>query len=138
MRLAHLHRTRAANEDDRVLPLINVVFLLLIFFMVVGSLSATDPFAIAPPQSSNGEPGDPKDIVLLIGTDGRLALDGRVLEAASLKSAMTERLVDAPAQEVHVKADGAAAATEVVGVMETLRAAGVERVRLMTVPGGVQ
>ncbi|EDP63305.1 Biopolymer transport protein ExbD/TolR [alpha proteobacterium BAL199] len=138
MRLAHLHRTRTANEDDRILPLINVVFLLLIFFMVVGSLSATDPFTIEPPQSRNGDPRDLKGIVLLIGTDGQLALDGRVLEASALKSAMTERLVDAPAQEVHLKADGAAAATEVVGIMEILRDAGVERVRLMTVPGSGQ
>ena len=31
------------SEDDRILPLINVVFLLLIFFMLAGKLSASDP-----------------------------------------------------------------------------------------------
>lgn len=124
------------TDDDRILPLINVVFLLLIFFMVVGSLSATDPFQIAPPTSANGAAGDPKDIVLLIGADGRLALDGAPLELAGLPAAVGDRLAAAADKEVHVKADGGAEATAVVAVMETLRQAGAERVRLMTVPDG--
>ena len=73
MKLAR-RRSGSGNDDDRILPLINVVFLLLIFFMVVGSLSATDPFQISPPTSVNGDAGDPKDVVLLIGADGRPAL----------------------------------------------------------------
>ncbi|MEQ8816267.1 MAG: biopolymer transporter ExbD [Thalassobaculum sp.] len=136
MRLERPRTGGSGNEDDRILPLINVVFLLLIFFMVVGSLSATDPFAIEPPRSANGEAGDPKDIVLLIGADGRLALDGAAVESAGLPAAIARRLEDAPHPEVHVKADGGAEAAAVVAVMETLREAGVERVRLMTVPEG--
>lgn len=129
-------RSGGGNDDDRILPLINVVFLLLIFFMVVGSLSATDPFQITPPTSVNGEAGDPKDVVLLIGPDGRLALDGVEMQAAGLQDAMAERLAEAPDREVHVKADGGAEAVAVVGVLETLRRAGAERVRMMTVPDG--
>ena len=135
MKLAR-RRSGSGNDDDRILPLINVVFLLLIFFMVVGSLSATDPFQIAPPTSINGEAGDPRDIVLLIGADGRLALDGKVTEPAGLQAAVAERLAAAPDQEVHVKADGGAEAVAVVAIMETLRRAGAERVRLMTIPDG--
>ena len=33
------------GEDERILPLINVVFLLLIFFMLAGRLAVSDPFA---------------------------------------------------------------------------------------------
>lgn len=136
MRLGHLRQARTANEDDRILPLINVVFLLLIFFMVVGTLSATDPFAITPPRSIHGDPGDPKDVVLMIGADGQLALDGVVLETGALTASITDRMAGASGLEVYVKADGAAEAAAVVGIMETLRAAGVERVRLLTVPAG--
>lgn len=124
------------RNDDQILPLINVVFLLLIFFMVVGSLSATDPFRIEPPRSVNGGAGDPKDLILLIGADGRLALDGAVVEAAQLQGAVAGRLQSLAHPEVHVKADGGAEASAVVKVMETLRRAGVERIRLMTVPEG--
>ena len=47
---------RPRNEDERILPLINVVFLLLIFFMLAGRLSASDPFQVEPPRSS-ADPG---------------------------------------------------------------------------------
>ena len=136
MRLARPRTGGLGSEDDRILPLINVVFLLLIFFMVVGSLSAADPFAIEPLRSANGEAGDPRDVVLLIGADGRLALDGAEVEAAALQAAVAERLSAASHPEVHVKADGGAEAAAVVGVLETLRRAGAGRVRLMTVPDG--
>jgi len=133
MKLARPRAGRTGREDDRILPLINVVFLLLIFFMVVGSLSATDPFPVEPPRSINGEAGDPKDVVLLIGEDGRLALDGAEITGTELEAAVAGRLKSAPHPEVHVKADGGAEASAVIAVMETLRRAGAERVRLMTV-----
>lgn len=136
MRLMRRRSGGNGRNDDQILPLINVVFLLLIFFMVVGSLSATDPFRIEPPRSVNGGAGDPKDLILLIGADGRLALDGAVVEAAQLQGAVAGRLQSLAHPEVHVKADGGAEASAVVKVMETLRRAGVERIRLMTVPEG--
>lgn len=134
MRLARPKNGGSGSEDDRVLPLINVVFLLLIFFMVAGSLSAADPFRIQPPRSGNGEAGGPRDLVVLIGADGRLAIDGVALDVAALQSTIARRLKTNPHPEVHVKADGRAEAAVVVGLLETLRHAGIERVRLMTVP----
>lgn len=136
MKLARPRTGGIGSEDDRILPLINVVFLLLIFFMVAGSLSVADPFRIEPLRSANGEAGDPKDVVLLIGADGRLALDGAEVEATALQAALAERLKEAAHPEVYVKADGGAEAPAVVVILETLRRAGVDRVRLMTVPEG--
>ncbi len=136
MKLARIRAGRTGSDENSILPLINVVFLLLIFFMVVGSLSAADPFAIEPPRSTSGEAGDPRDIVLLVAADGRLALDGAEIDPAALRPAIEDRLGTASVREVHVKADGASEAAAVVGIMETLRAAGAERIRLMTVSGG--
>jgi len=54
----HFPERRPDPTEERVLPLINVVFLLLIFFMLAGSLSVTEPFDIEPPASqSQGGPG---------------------------------------------------------------------------------
>jgi biopolymer transport protein ExbD len=135
MKLRRTRSGRAGSDEGSILPLINVVFLLLIFFMVVGSLSAADPFAIQPPRSISGNAGDPRDIVLLVAVDGRLALDGAVIDPAALRQAIENRLATATVREVHVKADGASEAAAVVGIMETLRGAGTERIRLMTVSG---
>lgn len=124
------------NDDERVLPLINVVFLLLIFFMLAGKLAATDPFQIAPPRSLSDGPPAAQDSIILVGADGRLALDGVVLEEPAFKAALAERLAEGAGTRVQLKADGRAEAARVVAVMELLREAGVKRLKLLTVPVG--
>jgi biopolymer transport protein ExbD len=120
---------RIGSEDDRILPLINVVFLLLIFFMVAGRLAVADPFRVEPPRSANGVGADRGPAVVLIGADGRLALDGASVETGALAAAVAELRPEA----VRVKADGAASAGLVVGVLRTLREAGVRQTQLLTI-----
>ena len=125
--------TSRRSDDDRILPLINVVFLLLIFFMLAGRLSAGDPFRVDPPASVSADPAEQRDLVVLVGADGRLALDGAVVDKAGLLTGVTQRLGDGGESLVRVTADAAAEALAVVEVMEVLRDAGVERLRLLTV-----
>jgi len=129
-------RNDPRKEEERILPLTNVVFLLLIFFMLAGRLAASDPFDVAPPHSlSEGSP-ESEELLVLIGADGRLALDGEPIEAGALEAAVAGRLAgsEGARRQVRVKADGGAEATQVVAVMERLREAGVERLELLAVP----
>ena len=126
--------TSRRSDDDRILPLINVVFLLLIFFMLAGRLSAGDPFRVDPPASVSADPAEQRDLVVLVGADGRLALDGEVVEQSALPARLKQRLGDGGNGLVRVKADAAVEALQVVEVMEVLRDAGVERLKLLTVP----
>ncbi len=125
---------RPRNDEERILPLINVVFLLLIFFMLAGRIAATDPFEITPPSSASEAPAGPRDILVVMSGDGRLALDGETLRREALQAAVAERLAVRDPVRVRLKADSQAEAAEVVAVMEILREAGVERLKLLTVP----
>lgn len=125
---------RPRNDEERILPLINVVFLLLIFFMLAGRLAVSDPFEIAPPRSASEGPAASRDMLVLVDADGRLALDGRIMNDRSLEAAVAERMTDDGDARVRLKADARAQATQVVAVMELLREAGVERLALLTVP----
>lgn len=129
-------RSRRRNDDERILPLINVVFLLLIFFMLAGRFSASDPFEVEPPRSVSQGAATERDILVLVSADGRLALDGEIIEASALGAAVADRLSPDKKMRLWLKADGSAEATRVVEVMELLRAAGAERLRLLTVTGG--
>lgn len=125
---------RPKNDDERILPLINVVFLLLIFFMLAGKLAASDPFEIAPPQSASESSIGAEVLLVQVGAEGQLALEGEILTKSDLQTAVTERMSADPNTPIQLKADAAAKATEVVAVMQLLRAAGVERLRLLTQP----
>ena len=115
-------RLRRKDDDERILPLINVVFLLLIFFMLAGHLAASDPFEIAPPRSASD--------------DGRLALDGVEIEEAGLVALVAVRVAESASLRVQFKADGRSDATQAVAIMEQLREAGVKRLKLLTVSDG--
>ena len=119
------------SGEERVLPLINVVFLLLIFFLLAGRLAATDPFPVEAPHSLGGERIGGHDLVVHIGADGSLAFNGTVLGEAGLRSAIAHQ---ASYGTVRIKADGRVEARRVIAVMEILREAGVGRLELLTRP----
>ncbi len=126
-------RKSRKNTDDGVLPLINIVFLLLIFFMIVGRISAGDPFPIVPPDSATKAAADVDGLTVQIGPNGELALDGEVIDVAQFEPALSRQLLDQPGRRVWLKADGRAEASQMITIMETLRKQGVEQVRLLTV-----
>ena len=126
---------RTASEDG-MLPLINVVFLLLIFFMLAGRLAASDPLPVMPPESQTAAPAGVRAVavsqeaVVLLAADGRLALDGAVLRPADLTVELSRRLQEQPGLRVTLKADSAAQAAAVVDLMDRLRDAGVTELEL--------
>ena len=126
---------RPRNNEERILPLINVVFLLLIFFMLAGRLSASDPFGITPPGSESQALPDPQEIMLLVGRNGELAVDGEVVSPEQMQQIIAARFAGDISTNLRLKADARAEAVLIVGIMENLRDAGVEKLELLTVPG---
>jgi len=128
-------RRKKMDSEERILPLINVVFLLLIFFMLAGQLAASDLFRVDPPSSAaaakeTAEAESPAEVRILFSADGRLALDGAAIERDALAAAMSARLAESPEAKVILKADGAAEASAVVALMESLRDSGVTDLQL--------
>jgi biopolymer transport protein ExbD len=132
----HLTKPPPRPQPDSLLPLINVVFLLLIFFMLMGALNAVDLFDIEPPTSASASETTLDKSVVLVGADGRLAyLDGE-LDDDALTQTVGDILKAKPNTLFRLKADGAAPAARVIEVMELLKAAGAERVLLLTLAPG--
>ena len=132
----NFRRPRLRKDKERILPLINIVFLLLIFFMLAGRLAASDPFNVEPAQSSSEAPAETPEMLVLVGTGGQLALDGDIVDEATLGTLVAERLPKdgATTARIRLKADGGAQAERVVAVMELLRDAGVSKLTLLTTP----
>lgn len=123
---------RPRNEDERILPLTNIVFLLLIFFMLAGRLATPDPMPIEPPESESEDPARAQGVLVQMMTDDRVAIDGEVVPLAELAERVGRRQTGADGPQIRLKADGAAAATRVVAVMQQLHDAGVDELRLLT------
>ncbi len=130
---------RSDDGDSRILPLINIVFLLLIFFLVTGALTAADPFRTTPPHSIAQTEARKDAIVILLGSSGQIAFDGRVMDEAGLKNAIGTYLASEGAgaegqpPAVHLKADADVSGTRLVSMLNLLRDAGLERLNLLAV-----
>lgn len=88
-----------------LIPLINVVFLLLVFFMIAGRIGPPDGLDVEPPGARAAAPasaasGASVPPVLVLAADGRLALDGAVVAEDGLASALAARVADGRARPV--------------------------------------
>ena len=125
-------RPQRAQIAESVLPMINVVFLLLIFFMLAGALTSADIFEIDPPESDSADPALPSPALLLLDAEGRLALDAVIIDDRSLTHVIAARLESEPDTDIHLKADAEVPTERVVAVMQALLDAGVDTVTLKT------
>ena len=128
---------RPESHDERILPLINVVFLLLLFFMLAGKLAVTDPVEVTPPRSASEGTIDTREWVIAVGANGDLAFDGERIDRASLEETVAERLIGGTDLQVWLKADSETDSVRVIAIMESLREAGVERLKLLTIPAAI-
>jgi biopolymer transport protein ExbD len=119
-----------------LVPLINIVFLLLIFFMLSSTLVTPDQFDVDLPESSELRSSEAQPIAVLIAADGGLAVNNESLDLGDLEPALSRLLADNPAAGFLVKADAAATTADVVNVLRRARAAGIERVALATQGAG--
>ncbi len=127
---------RRPRDLVNITPLIDVVFILLIFFMLAGAIEKPDPVEVEPPRSDAEEEGDEEDVVILIGAEGEVAFqDKPMADDSELVRTAAVWLAYRPNSAVQLKADGGADAARVIEVMELLREAGVRSLVLLTVGG---
>lgn len=118
-------RRRQAAES--VVPMINVVFLLLIFFLMTSELAPPEPVEVAPPVAE-GAMADRAEDTLYLGEDGTFAY-GELRGDAALAA-----FAAATPGAGQVKADGGAEAAVLARAMRQLAALGLTSVTLVTVP----
>lgn len=126
---------RRKNSEDPILPLVNIVFLLLIFFMVSGQFKKSDPFALTPPESTSTRETALQDAIIHLSRDGRLALQNAEISRSDLKTRLKAYLAENPNAPVRLKVDRNHKAGEVLTLLLTLREAGLDKVFLLTKTG---
>ena len=122
--------------DLTVLPMVNIVFLLLIFFMLVGRIGPTEELGVMPPVSPSGQVETGQSLRVEIGATGDMALDGRKIDMTELIVTLTDILRQNPATQIQLKADADLDANRLIKIMETLRLIGVGKLTLVTVHEG--
>jgi biopolymer transport protein ExbD len=115
-----------------LISLVNIVFLMLIFFMIMGRVTAPDAIRVDPPESRNATAADAGTIVVLVGSDGRIAVDEKRIEPAELAAVLSRQMERTGIGEASItlKADAETRADRLDEVLDVMRSLGVDRLSL--------
>jgi biopolymer transport protein ExbD len=116
------------QKGEPTIALINIVFLMLVFFLIAGSLAPRPDPDIRLVQLDGIDTEPPRDALVIL-PDGSLRLDGRAID---LEAAITAL---AGAEVARLLPDRAAPAARIVQIAHRLRAAGAERLVIVTERG---
>ena len=124
-------KKKAASEENLV-PLINVVFLMLIFFLAAGALRPFREEGIKAPQATvSGHDERPLGPVL-INASGKVSIKGVEQDKTVLVAFFAARVRSHVTQPLPIVADQHLPAIKLVEVLQAARSAGIKKIRLVT------
>lgn len=129
-----LNRRQQRQHPETIVALIDVVFFLLVFFMLIGRLDASAPFAVVPPVGVTGTDLPAGGITVSISAAGALALDGVAIGREDLGTTIAARLALTPDMLIRVNADKTTALSHVLPLVSALEELGARNVALIVTP----
>lgn len=128
--------TRRRDGNDRLIPLINVVFLLLAFFMVAGTIRAADTLKVDVPGVRSTGTIEGNAVTLYIDAAGTIALGHETMPLEAAITRLRDHVSDDPDVLVYLKADRTSPSDVILPVLRQLSDAGVTRLQLVAVNRG--
>ena len=116
--------------DINMGPLIDMVFLLLIFFVVTTSFVKEAGIDVQRSSAASAEPQEHANIMVGISEDGEVYFEGKQVDVRSVRGLVERALADDPKGGVVVVADRSSETGVVVKVMDQCRLAGAQNVSL--------
>ncbi|MDB3996276.1 biopolymer transporter ExbD [bacterium] len=139
-----MRRSRASRREATVelTPLIDVVFLLLIFFMVSTSFVQNQALNVDLPQANgDAQPNEDLFINVVVQQNGRYEIEGSIVVdtslqglAKTLKAVVEKNAARRTSLPVVISADATATLQSVVRVMDACAQVGLTQISLATQP----
>jgi len=124
------NREAAADEAEIDLtPMLDVVFIMLIFFIVVASFLKEAGIEMNRPDSNQNPPeSDATSIVVTITGDDQIWMENRRIDIRAIRANIARLLAEDPEQSFTVKTESGATAGTLLEVGDAAREAGVKQV----------
>jgi len=113
-------------------PMLDVVFILLIFFIVTSVFVTEAGIEISKPQASTADPKSKDLILIAVSPEGDVWMDGEQVDQRFVRSRIELRLAEAPNSSVIIQGDRAATNDHVMSIMRAAREAQVTSISIST------
>ncbi len=124
---------RRSSQIPNLTPLIDIVFLLLVFFMLTSHFVRDEAIDLDLPVAESGEALEEDNrIEVVIDATGNILLHEHFVELSSLEETLGEELEKSSEKVVRIRGDRSAALGKAVTVMDAARKAGAQAVDIVT------
>ncbi len=130
------YRTRASEKESKIdinmSPLVDCIFLLLIFFIVTSSFVKEAGMQVKRPRAISSEELDRMSVQVGIASDGQIYFGGDVLALNRLRGTITRQLAQTQQRSVVVITDKTVPSGRLLAVVDECKLAGAETVSVAT------
>jgi biopolymer transport protein ExbD len=117
-------------------PMLDIVFIMLIFFIVTTSFVKEAGVTVSTPAAETASDQENANIFIAITADEEVWIDRRPVDLRSVRAIIARMHADNPEGAVVIQSDVAASTRILVEVMDQVRLAGVEGIAIAADKGG--
>lgn len=132
MRRKKGHGDAEDNSEIDLTPMLDVVFIMLIFFIVTASFVKESTIDVNVPENQENTPPDPdsKSILVEVRSNDEIWMEGRRVDIRAIRANIERISAEFPEAPVIVKADAKASAKSFVAIADAARESGIYNVSL--------
>jgi len=128
---------RRSNKRGPLLtPLIDIIFLLCLFFVLNTSFREESFIEVSLPASETSENNQAIGIILTLYEDGSVSIDDEAVEWDSIKSVLQDKAENRVVEEIVIQGDESVGYGRIIAVLDKVRGAGFEAISLQTIRSG--
>lgn len=125
-----------SDSDINLTPMLDVVFIMLIFFVVTTSFVKESGVEINRPSAVTSERQEQANILIAIRPNGEIWIDGRAVDVRAVRANIERLRAEFPESQVMIQGDRSAQIGLLVKVMDQVRLAGISNVAIAADDGG--
>lgn len=128
----HVLRQKTAT-DLNITPMIDVIFILLIFFLATTSFVKETGVKVDRPIAASAEHQEQMSILIAISESGEIWMGGHMLDIRTVRAGVEQALAENPLSSVVITADKSSRTGLLIQVMDQVRLAGVTNVSIAAI-----
>ena len=126
-------RNRIREEEDAAIdmtPMLDIVFIMLIFFIVTTSFVKEAGIQVNKPEANQANKEPSANIFIAIRDTGEVWMDKRQVDVERVAANLERMLAEQPTDLVVIQADKKAEHGRVVEVMDQVKEAGIDKISI--------
>lgn len=124
------HRKQEEGTELDMTPMLDIVFIMLIFFIVTTSFVKEAGISVDTPHAQTAVKQEQANIFIAIKKNGEVWIDHRSIDIRAVRAVVARLHAESPEGAVVIQSDSEATTHHLVTVMDQVRLAGVEKIAI--------